>query len=172
MPIALKLASDLGCHLSDEDKTSVAGQLREERGMTNISLMDSKLLVQMVVSDLSRYPPGGENNSYISSAEPLKPNLLKACNKNSTPTSASRIPLIPLFKLATYRMNTQDLWQIAYFGDVAIMNDVKMARSVKRDTSQYADAQMSMERQDIWALPTTMKSFGIFCANSSMPKRS
>lgn len=38
---------------------------------------------------------------------------------------------------------------------------MKVARSIKLDTSQFADSQTSMGWQNIWALPTTMKSFVI-----------
>lgn len=50
---------------------------------------------------------------------------------------------------------------MAYFGHTVIQNGVKIARSIKRDTSHLAESQMFMDRQEVWALPTTMESFGI-----------
>lgn len=58
-------------------------------------------------------------------------------------------------------MSAQYRWNLAYFGHLVIKNSIKVALSVKRDTSQFADAQKSMVRQDIWALPTKMGAFGI-----------
>lgn len=58
-------------------------------------------------------------------------------------------------------MSAQDRWSLAYFGHTVIKNGIKIARSIKRDTSHFAESQMSMDRQDLWALPTTMESLGI-----------
>lgn len=44
-----------------------------------------------------------------------------------------------------------------------IKNNLNIARSIKRDTTQFVESQTSMDCQDIWTLPTTMDAFGI-CA--------
>lgn len=48
-----------------------------------------------------------------------------------------------------------------YFGHVIIKKSIKILRSIKRDTSQFAESQTSLGRQDIWALPMTTEVFGI-----------
>lgn len=58
-------------------------------------------------------------------------------------------------------MAAQDRWSLAYLGHLVIKNGVKVGRSIKRDTSQFTDSETSMERQDLWALPTSMESFVI-----------
>lgn len=47
------------------------------------------------------------------------------------------------------------------FSRVITKNGIKVARSIKRDAQQFADFQTSMERKDLWALPTPMKAFFI-----------
>lgn len=94
--------------------------------------------------------------------EPLTPYLVAKCTKLAPTTSAWRIALIPLLKLATFRMEGQDRRSLVYFGHVIIKNGIKVCGSVKRDTSQLADSQTSMYQQDLWALPTSMESF-IIC---------
>lgn len=60
-------------------------------------------------------------------------------------------------------MVTQERWNLAYFGHVLIKKGIKVACFIKRDTSLFAESQTSMDRQEIWTLPTTMEAFGI-CA--------
>lgn len=146
MPMALKLASDGGCQLNDDEKTIVARQLREARGPANIPLTEAEFFVQIVGSVVSSYPPGGNDIAYISSAEYLTPYLVAARSNLSPPTSSLHIPLMPLLKLTNYLMTAQDRWKLAYFGHVVIKNAIKVARSVKRDASQFAEAQNSMDR--------------------------
>lgn len=102
--MALKITSDGGCQLNDEDKTIIMGQLIEARGPTNITFSDSGLLVQMVGSVISSYPVEGDNISYMSSVQPLRPYPVSARITFSPPTSARPIPLIPLLKIARCRM--------------------------------------------------------------------
>lgn len=56
MPISLKLTSDGGCQLTEEEKTVIARQLRKTRGATNIPLLEGQVLVQMIGSVISSYP--------------------------------------------------------------------------------------------------------------------
>lgn len=106
---------------------------------------------------------GRDYIAFISSAEPLTPYSVASRAKLSPRTNALRISLIPLLKLATFRMAAQDRWSSAYYGNVVIINGIKVTRSIKRDTSQFSVYQTSMDRQDIWDLSTTMEAFGI-CA--------
>lgn len=73
MEMALKLASDGGYQLNNEEKTVVERQFREVRRPANIPLMGSEILFEMVGSDVSSYPSSGDEIEYISSAEPLTP---------------------------------------------------------------------------------------------------
>lgn len=161
MPTSLKLASDGGCQLTCSEKITVARQLHDSRDPAPIHVSYANLLVQMVGSVISTYPPCGDNIAFITSAEVLTPYLVAAQAKLYPLTSSRRIPLITLLKLTTFRMAAQDRWSLAYFGHVVIKNGIKIARSIKRDTSQFSESQTSMDRQHIWALPTTMEAFRI-----------
>lgn len=149
--------------MTDDQKNSVSPQLREAREPANIPLAEAELLVQMVGSVVCSYLPGGDNIAYISSAKPLTQYLIAARTTLSLPppTSGRRIPLIPLLKLATYRMTSRDRSHMAFFGHIVIKNGIKIPRSMKRDASKFADIQTSMDLQDLLALPNTKKSFSI-----------
>lgn len=101
--MALKLASDGGYKLNEEDKTTFARQLSEFRGLINIQFMEENISIQMVGSVVSTYPLGGSEIAYIASAEPLSPYLVAARNTVSPLTSTRRIPLITLLQLAPLR---------------------------------------------------------------------
>lgn len=58
-------------------------------------------------------------------------------------------------------MTAQDRWGLHFFGHVVIRNGIKVARTVKKDASNFAESQTSTDRQDVWALPTSMESLGI-----------
>lgn len=73
MPMALKFASGGGCRLNDEDKTTFVRQFQYVCRPPNILLVEAELLVQMVGSAVSSYPPGRDDIVYISSAESLTP---------------------------------------------------------------------------------------------------
>lgn len=98
----------------------MAKQLHEERGQSNIPIVETNQLVEMVGSVISSYAPFGDDIAFISSAEPLKSYLFAARAKLSPTTRARRVPFIPLLKLETFRMAAQDRWILAYFGDAVI----------------------------------------------------
>lgn len=108
MPTTLKLASDGGCHLNDEEKIRMAKQLRDASGPAHIPLEQTKLLMGIVDKSVSKYPPGGDDIEYIASAEPITPYLVDAKTQLAQPASARRVPLIPLLKLATFWMKEAD----------------------------------------------------------------
>lgn len=68
----------------------------------------------------TRVVVGSYDISFISSAKQLTPYMVEDRGKLSKPTSASRVPIIPLLKLFTFRMAAQDRWSLNYFGHVAI----------------------------------------------------
>lgn len=148
--MALKLSSDGGFQISESQRTTVVPQLRDAQGPEHIPIDDVKLLLQMVRSIVSRYPPGGEDSADISSTEPLTPYFVTTRAAISPPTSSRRVALLQLLKLATYRILAHDFCQIGYFGYIVLNNDIKVSRSIKRDASQFADPKMSMDRQNIW----------------------
>lgn len=139
MPKSPKMASDDGCMLTDSNCNAVKNQMCKARGLANIPIVEANLLVQMVGSVISIYPPVGDEISFIPYAELLKPYLFAARAKLLLTTSARRVPLIQLLKLATFRMAAQDRWSLAYFGHVVIKNGIKVARSITWDTSQFSD---------------------------------
>lgn len=95
LPTSLKIASDGGCQVSDDEKNKVAHQLRDAGGPAHIDIANARLLVQLVGSAVSNYPPGGDDVSFISSVESLTPYLTAARTALCPPTSARRVPLIP-----------------------------------------------------------------------------
>lgn len=161
LPASLKLASDGGCQLSDDKKRTVAKQLRDAGGPVHISLAESKLLMGPFGRNISNYPPGGDDISYIASAEPLTTFLIAAKAQLTQPASARLVPLIPLLKLSTYRWTAADRWIIVYFGHLVYNNVIKTPPSIKKDSSHFSEAHTSFDRQDLWALPPTMEDFGI-----------
>lgn len=126
----------------------------------------------MVGSVVSRNLLGGDDIAFIYFAEPLTRYVVAACTALSPPTSFWRIPLILLMKLATYRMTTQDRWHIALLRQVVSNNGIKVARSVKCDTSQFSDAQKPMDRQDICARQPPWRHLPSFCVGWSPPRSS
>lgn len=161
MPTALELASDGGCQPTDTEKTSVICHLWESHRPPNIPLTEAGLLVQIFGLVISRSILGGDDIAYITSVEPLTPYLVAARAKSMPPISAQRIPLIPLLKLATFRMASPGWCSLSYFGNLVIKNVVKVARSINVDTLQFTDSQTSMVLQDLCALPASIESFGI-----------
>lgn len=161
LPTSLKLASESGCQLSDDEKRKVAKQLRDAGGPAKITLDDAKLLMGLVSKHISNYPPGGDDMSYIASAEPLSPLLVAAKVQLIKPASARRVPFISLLKLATYRATAADRWSLAYFGHLVYKNGFRTPRTVKKDSSQFSEEQSSFDRQDLWVLPPTMEAFEI-----------
>lgn len=134
MPKSLKLASDGEFQLTNRERNEAFKKLYDERGpLTFKSLLGIR---QLVGCTISSYTPGADDIAFISSAELLKPYLIAAREKVSPPTSARRVLLIPLLKLATFRMAAQDRWNLACFWRVTIKNGIKAARSIKRGTSQ------------------------------------
>lgn len=142
-------------------ENAVNEQTREACGTVHIHITDANLRVKMVGPVIYSYPPGGDDIAFITSVEPFTPYIVAIIANLSPPISSRRIPLIPLLKLAKFRMATQAHWGLAYFGHDVIKNGIKIFRSIKGDTSKFADSQTSMDRQDIWALTTTMEEFGI-----------
>lgn len=101
---SLKLASDGGYQLFDTEKIDAEKQICTAVGPACIDIDHARLLVQLVVSEISNYPPGGDDITFIPSAEPLTPYLTSARTSLCPPIIARRIPLIPLLKLTTYHM--------------------------------------------------------------------
>lgn len=58
-------------------------------------------------------------------------------------------------------MAAQDCWSFFSFGHIVIRNGIKVTRTIKKDASHFPDSQISMDRQEFWALPTTMEALGI-----------
>lgn len=96
MPMALKLGSDGCSEQNDEEKLSVARQLREICGNAHIRPMEAELLVQMIGSVVSSYPPGGDDIAYISSAETVTPYLVAVRATLSPPHQRSAYTAHPI----------------------------------------------------------------------------
>lgn len=114
-----------------------------------------------VSRNIPNYSPGGDDISYIASAEPLCTFLVAAKTQFTQPVSARRVPLIPLLKLAAYRTTAADLRSLVYFRHLVYKNGFKTPRSLKKDLTHFSDAQTTFYRQNLWALHQTMEAFGI-----------
>lgn len=82
----------------------------------------------MVGAGVSSYQQEGNFIAFISSEEPLTPFLVAARAKLFPSTSARRVSLIPLVKLATFNMAAQERWSLAYVGHAVVKNCIKVAR--------------------------------------------
>lgn len=102
--MSLKLACKSGCQLTDAKKSAVVQQLRDAHGLSDIPLDKVALLIKMVGSVFSIYPLGGDDISYIHSAEPLTPYFVVDRAKLALATSVRRISPPPLLQLAIFRM--------------------------------------------------------------------
>lgn len=78
LSISLKLASDGGCQLSDDEQNRVAHLLRDAGGPAHIAINEARPLMQLVASGVPNYPPGSEDITFISSVEPLTTYLTAA----------------------------------------------------------------------------------------------
>lgn len=88
IPNSLKLSSNGGCQMTENERSPVIKQSCEARGLANIHMKDANLLVQFVGPVICSYYPGGYNMAFISSAELLTPYLVAAEANMSPPTSA------------------------------------------------------------------------------------
>lgn len=78
MLTSLKLASDGGCQLTDDEKHGIAKQLCDVERLANNPLDEAKLLMDPVEKAISNDPPAGDDIEYIASVEQLKPHLVDA----------------------------------------------------------------------------------------------
>lgn len=164
IPMSLKSATDSDCQLTDSDGNMVAKQLCEARGSVQNPIAGADLLMQMFGSFILSNPSREDDMAFISSAKPLKPYLVASRGRLSPSISVRRVSLILLMNISTIKMAAQDMCSLAYFGHVIIKISIKLERFLKRDMSQFGYLHTSVDRQDVWAMPTTMETFGI-CAN-------
>lgn len=113
---SVKIASDGGCQVSDDEKRTIGKQLRVAGVPSHIPLENANLLMGLVGRNKSNDPPWGDDISYIASAEPLSTFLVAAKAQLTHPASARRLTLIALLQLATYRQTAADQWSLVYFG--------------------------------------------------------
>lgn len=83
-------------------------------------------------------PSGGDDISYIASAEVFLTFLVVENAQLTKPLSARRVPLIPLLKLATYRETAADRWSQVYFRQLVYKNRIITPRIVKKDFSNFS----------------------------------